>query len=96
LYGDLIENVYMAQPTRFTHGNSQLVYKLNKMIYGLKQASHSWFLKFSSTLIQLGFNLTRNDSSLFAKFSSSLTLFLLIMKMTLLSLEITQLISLLS
>ena len=46
LNDDLDEDVYMAQPTGFTEvGKEHLVCKLNKSIYGLKQASRQWYLK---------------------------------------------------
>ena len=37
LNGDLDEDVYVEQPTGFAEvGKKNLVYKLNKLIYGLK------------------------------------------------------------
>ena len=38
LNGDLQETVYMVQPEGFTISDKQLVCKLNKVLYGLKQA----------------------------------------------------------
>jgi len=58
LDGDLKEIVYMYQPLSFSSSNSKQVCKLNKTIYGLKQASWSWFHKLSKTLINMDFSLT--------------------------------------
>jgi len=53
LNGDLEEEVYMKQPKGFSFSDSeQLVCKLNKSIYGLKQASRQWYLKFHTFLIR--------------------------------------------
>jgi len=66
------------QPLGFISANPQLVCKLNKAIYGLKQAPCSWYKKLSITLQRLGFNSTTSDPSLFVRFTHSSSLFVLI------------------
>jgi len=68
----------MQQPPNFISANPQLVCKLNKAIYGLKQEPRSWYKKLSITLQSLGFNSTTSDSSLFVRFTHSSSLFVLI------------------
>lgn len=51
LNGDLKETVFMEQPEGFkVKGSETKVYKLNKAIYGLKQASRSWYEKITDVL----------------------------------------------
>ena len=56
LNGDLDEDIYMQQPPGFgDSGRLDLVCKLHKSLYGLKQAGRSWYKKIDSALAGLGF-----------------------------------------
>nr|GEU58107.1 ribonuclease H-like domain-containing protein [Tanacetum cinerariifolium] len=66
LHGHLTETVYMHQPRGFTDSaHSDYVCLMQKSLYGLKQASRSWFQRFSSYAIRAGFYHSKIDSSLF-------------------------------
>ena len=53
---DLVENVYMSQPTGFMEvGKKHMVCKLHKSIYVLKQASRPLYLKFDEVVTTNGF-----------------------------------------
>ncbi|PRQ47500.1 putative RNA-directed DNA polymerase [Rosa chinensis] len=52
----LKEDVYMTQPPSFIdQARPSFVCKLNKAIYGLKQAPHAWFHRMTSFLLSVGF-----------------------------------------
>jgi len=56
LNGDLFEGVYMVQPHGFARkGNKQLVCRLEKSIYRLRQASKQWYLKFDQVVTSFSF-----------------------------------------
>ena len=65
LNDDLFEEVNMELPKGYNSVDKNLVCKLKKSIYGLRQASRQWFCKFSTTLIANGFSQSKNDYSLF-------------------------------
>ena len=65
LHRDLEEEVYMKLPPAHSQsGNSQVVCKLNKVIYGLKQSPRARYAKLSSVLINAGFDRSNADSSM--------------------------------
>ena len=79
LHGVLEEEVYMRQPPGFENEVApHLVCKLDKAIYGLKQAPRAWYSKLSSKLIELGFQASKSDTSLFIYSKQGVTLFMLI------------------
>ncbi|CAL2227861.1 unnamed protein product [Prunus armeniaca] len=66
LHGFLNEDVYMRQPAGFVDQQyPNYVCKLQRSIYGLKQAPRAWFHWFSEFLLQLGFEASTCDYSLF-------------------------------
>lgn len=71
LHGDLHEVVYMVPPPGLRRQGENLVCRLNKSLYGLKQASRNWFATFAAAIRQTGFVQSKADYSLFTKVSGS-------------------------
>ncbi|PNX77125.1 retrovirus-related Pol polyprotein from transposon TNT 1-94 [Trifolium pratense] len=70
LHGDLEEEIYMEQPPGFVaQGESGLVCRLQKSLYGLKQSPRAWFGKFSKVIQQFGMVRSEADHSVFFKCS---------------------------
>jgi hypothetical protein len=67
LHGDLNEEVYMQPPLGLELPQSNLVCKLERSLYGLKQASRQWNAKLTETLLSSGYNQSKADYSLFTK-----------------------------
>uniref|UniRef100_A0A2N9F3Y6 Retrovirus-related Pol polyprotein from transposon TNT 1-94 n=1 Tax=Fagus sylvatica TaxID=28930 RepID=A0A2N9F3Y6_FAGSY len=79
LNGDLEEEVYMKQPEGFPSSDGEhLVCKLKKSIYGLKQASRQWYLKFHNVISSFGFVENIMDQCIYQKVSGSKICFLVL------------------
>ncbi|RVW42679.1 Retrovirus-related Pol polyprotein from transposon RE2 [Vitis vinifera] len=66
LHGDLAEEVYMEQPPGFVaQGESGLVCRLRRSLYGLKQSPRTWFDRFSSVVQEFGMLRSTADHSVF-------------------------------
>ncbi|KAL4325263.1 hypothetical protein GQ457_11G002710 [Hibiscus cannabinus] len=79
LNGDLEEEVYMKQPEGFSSSDGEnLVCKLKKSIYRLKQASRQWYLKFHEVISSFDFVENIMDQCLYQKVSGSKICFLIL------------------
>src|SRR3954471_32060 len=69
----------MIQPGGFVDPeNASKVCKLQKSIYGLKQASRSWNIRFKEVVKSFGFIENENKPCVFNKFSGSSIVFLIL------------------
>ena len=75
LHGDLHEEVYMKIPSGLEVPNTGLVCKLNKSLYGLKQASRQWYAKLTEASSSRGYSHSHYDHSLFYRKDGSLVVF---------------------
>ncbi|KAL4323895.1 hypothetical protein GQ457_11G003570 [Hibiscus cannabinus] len=80
LNGMLDEKVYMKLPLGYMTevSGDNLVCKLHKSIYGLKQASRQWFHAFSQVVLRFGFSQSPHEHSLFVKGSGDSMVALLV------------------
>jgi len=76
LHGDLHEEIYMQLPPGVHSNIPRAVCKLQKSLYGLKQASRQWYEKLSMVLLQRGYTHSHNDYSLFYKKEDDSVVFL--------------------
>jgi hypothetical protein len=75
LYGVLKEEVFIKQHPGYVDKHApDMVCKLDKAIYGLKQAPMAWYSKLSSKLQMLGFAPSKGHTSLFFYSSKSITI----------------------
>ncbi|RVW66861.1 Retrovirus-related Pol polyprotein from transposon RE1 [Vitis vinifera] len=72
LHGDLVEEVYMEQPLGFVaQGESGLVCRLRRSLYGLKQSPRAWFSHFRSVVKEFDMFHSTADHSVFYHHNSS-------------------------
>ena len=71
LHVDLIKEVYMGQPPGFVaQGDSSLVCRLRRSLYGLKQSPQAWFDCFSSVVQKFGMTRSTSSHSVFYHYTS--------------------------
>ncbi|KAL4025380.1 hypothetical protein IC575_013770 [Cucumis melo] len=79
LNGNLEESIFMSQPEGFiTRGQEQKVCKLNRSIYGLKQASKSWNIRFDIAIKSYGFDQNVDEPCLYKKINKGKVAFLVL------------------
>jgi hypothetical protein len=68
LHGDLEEEIYMKQPKGFVlKGKQELVCKLKRSLYSLKQSLRMWYQKFDAHILRLGFVRNKVDHCIYSK-----------------------------
>ncbi|KAL4030988.1 hypothetical protein IC575_009243 [Cucumis melo] len=79
LNGNLEESIFMSQPEGFiTQGQEQKVCKLNRSIYGLKQASRSWNIRFDTAIKSYGFDQNVDEPCVYKKINKGKVAFLVL------------------
>uniref|UniRef100_A0A5S6QQI6 Reverse transcriptase Ty1/copia-type domain-containing protein n=1 Tax=Trichuris muris TaxID=70415 RepID=A0A5S6QQI6_TRIMR len=72
LNGEIHEELYMEQPPGFVQpGNENLVLRLKRSIYGLKQSARAWNKKATEVLTSLGFDRANADLCLYTRREST-------------------------
>jgi hypothetical protein len=68
LNGDLLEEVYVEQPPGFVvDGEERKVLRLNKALYGLRQAPRAWNAKLDSSMRALGFTRCQAEHAVYRR-----------------------------
>ena len=79
LNGNIEEELYMVQPQGFVNPkDAGKVCKLQRSIYGLKQASRSWNLRFDEVIKGFGFVQNYKEACVYKKVSGSSVAFLIL------------------
>ncbi len=68
----------MTQPDGFNSKETTKVCKLNRSIYGLKQASRSWNIRFDETIKELGFLKNPEENCVYKKEDGEIRIFLVL------------------
>jgi hypothetical protein len=79
LHGELEEVIYMDQPEGFVVPRKEnLVCRLKKSLYGLKQSPRQWYRRFDSFMISHGFKRSDYDSCVYLKTVNGSAIYLLL------------------
>ena len=79
LNGNLNEDIYMQQPEGFkAKGKEHMVCKLQRSIYGLKQASRSWNIRFDQAITSFGFEKSPDEPCVYKRIQAQKIVFLVL------------------
>ena len=79
LHRDLEEEIYMKQPEGFAvKGKKELVCKLKKSLYGLKQSPRMWYQKFDTFIWGLRFTRSKADHCVYFKLIGDRVIYLVL------------------
>ena len=67
----IMGEVYVKQTPRFENEKfSYHIYKLTKILYGLKQVPRAWYDRFKNFLLDNGVSISKADTALFIKYKN--------------------------
>ena len=75
---NLTKDVYITQLEGFISKDGNKVCKLQRSIYGLKQASESWNIRFDETIKEFDFSHNPDEPCVYKKISESAFVFLVL------------------
>ena len=79
LHGELEEDIYIDQPEGFiVPGKENLVCKLKKSLYGLKQSPKQWYKRFDSFMLSHSVKMSEYDSCVYMKLVNGSAIYLLL------------------
>lgn len=79
LYGSLEEETYMRQPPGYrAEGQEELVCRLSRSIYGLRQSARCWNRRLNNELIKRGFKQSSSDACFYVRSSNGAKTYLLV------------------
>ena len=79
LIGNVEEEIYILQPEDFIAKNQEyMVCKLKRSIYGLKQASRSWNIRFNQAIKSFGFEQNLDEPCVYKRHQDKVVMFLVL------------------
>ncbi|GLI63566.1 hypothetical protein VaNZ11_006559 [Volvox africanus] len=78
LHGELKEEVYTEQPPGYNLGGPNVVCKLRRALYGLRQAPRAWYIRLRKELESMGFKPSLAEPGLFVKIENGEPVYVLV------------------
>ena len=79
LNGSLEKDIYMQQPEEFiARGQEHMACKFQRSIYGLKQASRTWNIRFDQAITLYGFEKSPDEPCIYKRIQGTKVVFLVL------------------